>query len=126
MLNTLSKLLEIMIKYRLQTELYDRSGFHPHQYDFQQGRSTVLRIVMQTAESFRKSWCVLIVIDVRNAFNTDSHNIIIKKLRDKRISRYLVNIVSGYLRNRAIALDDGETMAVSAGIPQGSMLGPIL
>lgn len=88
MLNTLSKFLEIMIKNRLQTELDDRDEFHPHQYAFRQSRSTIqtLKTDMQIAENFRKSWCALFSIDVKNAFNTATHSIIIKKLRDKRIS----------------------------------------
>lgn len=128
MLNTLSKLMEALIKTRLEKELEEGGGLHPHQYGFRRGKSTVqaLETVMETVHAYDRAWTVLITIDVRNAFNMARHDLIIQKLRSRHISGYLVNMVSSYLRNRKIQIGEGEVMAVGAGVPQGSVLGPTL
>lgn len=48
---------------------------------------------------------MLITLDVRNVFNTASHREIVLELQERGISEYLVNLVSSYLRNRRIALE---------------------
>lgn len=73
-----------------------------------------------------KRWCALIALDVRNAFNTADWSLIIKCLYDKGVSKYLINTVSNYLRDRKLQLTNKETMDVSMGVPQGSVLGPVL
>lgn len=128
MLNTLSKLLEALVRNRLDQELEAKGGLHIHQYGFRKGKSTLQAVetVIDTSKEFNRKWCALITIDVKNAFNSASHEIIIQELKDRKISRYLVNIITSYLNNRKIMVNEGEKLETGAGVPQGSVLGPTL
>lgn len=63
---------------------------------------------------------------MKNAFNSVRHSLIIGKLRDRGVSRYLVNFVSSYLTDRSVEIEKGEARKTNAGVPQGSVLGPML
>lgn len=129
LLNTLSKLLETLIRDRLEKELEEKGGLHEHQYGFRKGRSTVQAVetVLETAKKeYGAKWCTLVTVDVRNAFNSACHSLIIKELRDRRISQYIINFVSSYLTGRGVEVKKNEIVKASAGVPQGSVLGPTL
>jgi len=74
----------------------------------------------------RRTWCALVTLDVKNAFNSVSWPIIIKELHNRNISKYLVNLIIDYFGNRRIKIDKDEEFEMTAGIPQGSVLGPLL
>lgn len=124
----MSKLFETFIKNRLCKEIDDRGGLHPNQYGFQKGRSTLQAIeaVMKATEEFNCRWCALVTIDVKNAFNSASHALIMRELSRRGVSVYLWNLISSYLSDRSIEIDREHSMEVSAGVPQGSVLGPVL
>lgn len=128
LLNALSKLLEGLIKNRLQEELEDRGGLHRHQYGFQRGKSTIQAVeaAISTADELNCKFCILVTIDVKNAFNTASHSLIIGKLRERRVSTYLVRFISSYLKDRKIQIEKDTVIDTDAGVPQGSVLGPTL
>ena len=75
--------------------------------------------------SKKKKWCALITLDVKNAFNTATWENIITCLKVKKFSKYLINFISSYLQNRSINAYH-MTFKMSAGVPQGSVLGPHL
>ncbi|XP_060526941.1 uncharacterized protein LOC132702371 [Cylas formicarius] len=58
MLNTLSKLLETLIRNRLQKELDEVGGLHPRQYGFTKGKSTLqaLEDIIETAKEYENMW----------------------------------------------------------------------
>lgn len=128
MLSVLSKLLEVLIKNRLQEELGRKGGLHPSQFSYQKGKSTIQAIeeAIETVREYNSKWCALVAIDVKNAFNTASHSTIISKLRERKMSKYLINIISSYLRHRKIKITNEHSIEANAGVPQGSVLGPIL
>ena len=127
LLNSLSKLLETLIRDRLIDEVKEKGGFHEHQYGFLRGRSTTQAIekVIDIAKEFKSKWCVLITIDVKNAFNSARHGIIIEELRGRNIDNYLIRFISSYLSNRKVMISKTETAEVAMGVPQGSVLGPV-
>lgn len=128
LLNTLSKVFETLIKNRLQAEIDQKGGLHRLQFGFRKNMSTIDAIlaVKQTARDFNSRWCVLVTIDVKNAFNTASHDLIVQELRKRNVSSYLTDLVTSYLSNRKIYIGRDITVNVSAGVPQGSVLGPLL
>ena len=65
-----------------------------------------------------------IFIDLRNAFDTINHGILLLKLEDCSISDNMLNWFKSYLSNREqYVFLNGES---SCGVPQGSVLGPLL
>lgn len=75
-LNCVSKLQETLIKSRLEKELQEGGELHPHQYGFQKGKLT-----LQAVETVVETWSVLVTRNIKNAFNTASHSMMIQLLR---------------------------------------------
>ncbi|CAB0040243.1 unnamed protein product [Trichogramma brassicae] len=70
-----------------------------------------------------------VTLDVKNSFNSARWSNIHAALRRMHVPEYLLRIVASYLSARELDYDtdDGpESYRVTAGVPQGSVLGPIL
>ncbi|CAB0042929.1 unnamed protein product [Trichogramma brassicae] len=140
MLDTAGKILERIICDRLEATTESPGGLTDHQYGFRKGRSTINAIenVIATAREAiagkrwnrgTKKYCAVVTLDVKNAFNSARWNNINATLRRMRTPEYLLRIVGSYLSARELDYDtdDGpETHRVTAGVPQGSVLGLIL
>lgn len=140
MIDTYGKLLESVICRRLQTCIDMAEGLSESQYGFRKGRSTVhaMKMVMDIANNAieGKSWkngskeyCVLVTLDVKNAFNTANWENIMSALTHLNTPAYLVAIIKDYFRGRVLIYDTNEgrkEYTVTGGVPQGSVLGPLL
>ena len=79
-----------------------------NQFGFRKGRSTVYAIqaVVDVATKARrgtdkrKGFCVLISIDIRNAFITTMWNICIEAMMRKKVPDYLLRMIDDYLSDR--------------------------
>lgn len=107
------------------------------QFGFREGRSTVdaiARVVGSAEESRRKSYrhrdlCLLVTIDIRNAFNCASWQKVLDTLRKKGIAEYIIRMIRSYLLQRSLRVTCGSEIKwfeISSGVPQGSVLGPTL
>lgn len=83
-----------------------------------------MKAIKNITETRSKQWNALVTLDVRNAFNTASWNLILEKLEIRKVSKYLINIISDYFRERNIHIAEQERIVVEAGVPQGSILEP--
>lgn len=66
---------------------------------------------------------------MRNVFNTARWESILSSLENAGLPNYLVRIISSYLSDRVLLYDTEEgtkRYSVTAGVPQGSVLGPLL
>lgn len=133
LLDVEGKLYEHLLLERLNEELERSGGLSPYQYGFRKGRQTidavneVLNIARLAAEE--RNLCVLITLDVKNAFNSASWQLILEKLRQINISESLITIIASYLSGRKILIDTNTAakhLQVNSGVPQGSVLGPLL
>ncbi|CAB0033930.1 unnamed protein product [Trichogramma brassicae] len=76
-----------------------------------------------------KKYCAVVTLDVRNAFNSAPWDNILAALRRLLVPDYLLRIIASYFSARVLdfTTDEGpESYEVTAGVPQGSVLGPIL
>ena len=105
-----------------------------HQSGFKPGDSCInqlLSITHEIYQSFDEGFDVRsVLLDTSKAFDEVWHNGLIFKLKKNGISGNLLNLLSNFLRNKKqrVVLT-GETFSwadVNAGVPQGSILCPLL
>ena len=71
-----------------------------------------------------------VFIDFRKAFDTINHQILHRKLASFNLSPSVITMLSSYLSNRTQVVNIGEAtsspLPTTTGVPQGSILGPLL
>lgn len=103
---------------------------------FQRGLSTVdsgnaLRETARSAVN-QKDMCVAVSLDIRNAFNSIGWDHVMQALIHWVIPPYLRNLLRSYFNDHVAvatcpAATEGKLLvAMSCGIPQGSVVGPLL
>ena len=75
--------------------------------------------------------CDVIYFDFAKAFDSVNHDIILHKLKnnfniDGTLLKFLANYLSGRNQKVVIGNEISENKKVTSGVPQGSILGPIL
>ena len=134
LLDTAGKAFETLVTSRLAKELDEKEALTVSQYGFRAGRSTidavqeVLRLAKEEISKTRRKrrFTMLILLDVRNAFNSMPWEVVMEALKRAEVSPYLRRIVGNYLQDRRIVTPRGEEFRMSAGVPQRSILGPTL
>ena len=107
----------------------------PRQHGFLKNKSCNTNLLLFTdsiASSLHNKTAVdAVYFDFAKAFDTVSHDLILNKLKmqykiDGSLLKILVNYLQG--RKQRVVLDNvtSETISVLSGIPQGSILGPLL
>lgn len=131
----LSKIFEKIINKQIRTYMTDNSMFSNLQSGFRPGHSctTALQKVSEDLRSNMDSnkISLLILLDHTKAFDSVDHNMLSMKL-DKlfKFSSQSVNLIRSYLFQRTQYVVVGnfcsEPLQVMRGVPQGSILGPLL
>ncbi|KAH8342794.1 hypothetical protein KR067_007886 [Drosophila pandora] len=74
-------------------------------------------------------YCLVTTLHIKNAFNTANWSRTLVALMRMNIPRHLLRMVDSYLIIRSLLFDTNEgrkKREVTAGVPQGSVLGPLL
>ena len=120
---------------RLQKYLKEQIILYEKQFGFQTGYSTehaTAQLIDQIYEAFEKNEYTLgVCIDLSKAFDTVDHSTLLNKLELYGITDRNYTWNTSYLSNRLqyIQIDENsrtEFCVVKCGVPQGSILGPLL
>lgn len=135
LLDEVGKLFERIVAGRIVRHLANEGpNLSECQFGFRQGRSTVdaiLRVRSLSEEAVSRGGVSLAIsLDIVNAFNSLPWQAIREALVYHQIPPYLRGIVGAYLQNRHITYvgrnAEVHQRAVYCGVPQGSVLGPLL
>ena len=104
-----------------------QSGFRP-------GDSIIYQLISITSDIYKNfekhAETRAVFLDISKAFDKVWHDVLIYKLKSNGISGNLLNFFENYIFNRhqRVTLNGTESSwrSISAGVPQGSVLGPLL
>lgn len=133
-LPALSKILEKVMSEQIIEYFENEKILSDSQYGFRKNRSTdyaaieLIDIISQTLDNKKKS--LGIFMDLSKAFDTLNHEILLKKLVFYGFTENSIKLLKSYLTNRkqyvAWQEVESENLTINTGIPQGSILGPLL
>ena len=128
------KILEKICTRFLLEELRENEILCEEQFGFRAGLSTshaiqkYVKYIIDGVNS--KKVTATVYLDFARAFDSVNYEILLLKLRDMGISEILTNWISGYLSNRRMCTKyndyTSDTKSLICGVPQGSVVGPIL
>jgi exonuclease III len=129
-----SKLLERIVSNRIYKFVESNNLLHETQSGFRKNRSTIDNLTLLTQKIVetlnRKKKLCAIFFDISKAFDKLWRAGIFYKMYKMNIPSTLVKWVEAFLANRSFNVKVGETRSssgkVETGVPQGSVLGPLL
>ena len=130
----IGKLLETIVRDKISDHMTKNKLFSTKQYGFIKGRSTLLQ--MLTVMNKWTGWLDQggsidsIYMDFQKAFDKVPHRRLISKLKKYGISEQCILWITDFLKNRkqkvVVSGRESDCGDVISGIPQGSVLGPLL
>jgi len=134
LLPSISKIFEYVIFHQLFDYMINNNLLCFQQYGFRPGHSTELAAIrlvdhmIKEMDQFKTP--INIFIDLSKAFDTLDHSILLYKLNYYGIQGIENDLLSSYLSGRYQYVEYNRTLSnsqiVSTGVPQGSILGPLL
>ena len=134
-LSFLGKLVERVVLNRLNDHMTKHKLNIPEQSAYKKHHSTETILIKITNDLMmacdKKSATVLMLLDLSAAFDTVEHRKLLKILRDEiKISgtalKWFQSFLTGRYQRTRIGSDVSESIVLEFGVPQGSVLGPVL
>ena len=134
LLNCFGKILERLIYNQMVKFIEKYHILYKHQYGFRKAFSTTLaliNIIDQIKTSIDKGEYVIgIFLDIKKAFDSIDHEILLSKLEHYGFRGHILTFIKSYLTNRKQFIEINECKSriqnINCGVPQGSILGPLL
>ena len=132
LLSALSKILEKVVHY--QTYNYvEHKLLTVSQFGFRKQRETaqaVLAFMKNMKDNQDKKHHMAIFIDIKKAFDTVSHELLLQKLHIIGIrgteNDWFRNYLTGRTQSTVLGKNRSRKSTITCGVPQGSILGPLL
>ena len=129
-----SKIFEKPMYSRLLDFIKKHNNLSPNQFGFQKSKSTELAVnsivnnIINSFEVKESAYCIF--LDFAKAFDTVNHEILINKLEYYGIRGSPLKWFKSYLSGRQQFTEIDDTLSdigyIKCGVPQGSILGPLL
>ena len=134
LLSNIGKILEKVMYSRVSNFLENQKILFEKQFGFRKSHSTnhaLIDIVEQIKKNMENNlYTCGVFVDLEKAFDTVNHEILIKKLEHYGIKGMYNDWIRSYLSNRSQSLTLSSTTSntgvITCGVPQGSVLGPLL
>lgn len=134
LLPSLSKVLEKEVNSQIRTYLEKEKLLPSTQFGFRKNHSCCSALAHVTDDIFKardqKKLTFLILLDYSKAFDTLDHSLLLSILQYIGMSKYVIEFFKNYLIHRLqkVSIDDqlSVQLEVLKGVPQGSILGPLL
>ena len=134
LLPSISKIFEYVLLEQITNYLVDNNMLSPQQYGFRSNHSTELAALNLVDElTYKLDRGIIpmnIYIDLSKAFDTLVHEILISKLEHYGVKGEAINLIRSYLYQRQQLVEFNGCLSdmryIETGVPQGSVLGPLL
>ena len=132
LLSNIRKIIEKLMQKRLHSFLEIQNCFYPAQFGFRLNVSTNTMSITENIQTQldKGKYCVGVFVDLKKAFETVDHNILLRKLDYYGIRGIANEWFCSYLKKRkqfvSIENNMSSVKEILTGVPQGSVLGPLL
>ena len=134
MLSIVSKIIERAVHDQMYSYLSLNHFLNPSQSGFRSQYSTATTVIdvedfiLKNMDEGKVTGAIF--LDLKKAFDTVNHSLLLNKLKKFGIRDIELNWFKSYLNNRMQSVKVGSTLSdlelINIGIPQGSILGPLL
>ncbi|KAJ1526320.1 hypothetical protein ONE63_009469 [Megalurothrips usitatus] len=131
----LSKALEKLVHLQVNDFVCEKNILPAFQSGFRKGHNTTTALIKVIDDVRRaiddRMLSILVLLDMSKAFDCVHHTLLLTKLRFLNFSESVVSWFESYLNTRVIRVYAGEEYQsewteIETGVPQGSVLGPLL
>ena len=129
-LPSFSKILEKLMYNRISNFIHKHSLLNEYQFGFWQNQALIVLLDKITAALDKGDIVLGVFLDFSKAFDTVDHQILLNKMYKYGIRGIAFKWMESYLSNRRqfVLFKDVQTeyATVTCGVPQGSIMGPLL